>query len=253
VNQAFVNTFFKPGEDPIGAHFGSPGPSPGDARIVGVVEDTVYTDVRMKHHPMIFVPILQRAASDKRPIDKVGALYAGTIVLETSRPMDDLQAIARKTLAGINPNLTMLKFQTFDEQIADRFTQERMISRLMTLFGGLALLLAAVGLYGVTSYNVARRSSEIGIRMALGAARGGVIAMIMRGAMMQTVLGLAMGIPVAFFCVRFVQSQLYEITSADARVVAGAVVTLVAAACIAAMVPARRAASIDPVHALRME
>jgi len=88
-------------------------------------------------------------------------------------------------------------------QIADRFTQERMISRLMTLFGGLALLLAAVGLYGVTSYNVARRSSEIGIRMALGAARGGVIAMIMRGAMIQTVLGLAMGIPVAVVCVRF--------------------------------------------------
>jgi ABC-type antimicrobial peptide transport system permease subunit len=100
---------------------------------------------------------------------------------------------------------------------------------------------------------VARRSSEIGIRMALGAARGGVIAMIMRGAMIQTVLGLAMGIPVAVFCVRFVQSQLYEITSADASVVAGAAVTLVAAACIAAMVPARRAASIDPVHALRME
>ena len=253
VNQAFANIFFKPGENPIGAHFGSPGSSSADAMIVGVVEDTVYTDVRMKNHPMIFVPILQRAASDKRPIDKMGALYAGTIVLETSRPMDEIQAIARKTLAGINPNLTMVKFQTFDEQIADRFTQERMISRLMTLFGGLALLLAAVGLYGVTSYNVARRSSEIGIRMALGAARRGVIAMIMRGAMMQTVLGLAVGIPVAFFCVRFVQSQLYEITSADARVVVGAVVTLVVAACIAAMVPARRAASIDPAHALRME
>jgi macrolide transport system ATP-binding/permease protein len=253
VNQAFLNTFFKPGENPIGAHFGSPGPSSGAAMIVGVVEDTVYTDVRMKNHPMTFVPILQRPASDKRPIDKVGALYAGTIVLETSRPMDETQAIARKTLAGINPNLTMVKFQTFDEQIADRFTQERMISRLMTLFGGLALLLAAVGLYGVTSYNVARRSSEIGIRMALGAARGEVIAMIMRGAMIQTVLGLAMGIPVAFFCVRFVQSQLYEITSADARVIVGAIVTLVAAACMAAIVPARRAASIDPVQALRME
>jgi macrolide transport system ATP-binding/permease protein len=167
--------------------------------------------------------------------------------------MDDIQAIARKTLAGINPNLTVVKFQTFDEQIAGRFTQERMLSRLMTLFGGLALLLAAVGLYGVTSYNVARRSSEIGIRMALGAARGEVIAMIMRGAMMQAVLGLAVGVPVALFCVRFVQSQLYEITSADARVLAGAIITLVAAACIAAMVPARRAASIDPVHALRME
>jgi ABC-type antimicrobial peptide transport system permease subunit len=207
----------------------------------------------MKNHPMTFVPILQRAASDKRPIDKVGALYAGAIVLETSRSMEDIQAIARKTIAGINPNLTVVKFQTLDEQIADRFTWERMISRLMTLFGALALLLAALGLYGVTSYTVARRTSEIGIRMALGSERSGVIAMIMRGAMIQTVLGLAIGLPVAFFCVRFVKSQLYEITTADASVLTSAIVTLVAAACIAAIIPARRAASIDPVQALRME
>jgi macrolide transport system ATP-binding/permease protein len=254
VNQAFVKIFFKPGENPIGAHFGSPGPiSPGDVTIVGVVEDTVYTDVRIKNHAMSFVPILQRGASDKRPIDKVGALYAGTMVLETSRAMDDMQSIARRTLAQINPNLTLLKFQTFDQQIADQFTQERMLSRLMTLFGALALLLAAVGLYGVTSYTVARRTSEIGIRMALGSERGVVIAMIMRGAMIQTVLGLAIGLPVALFCVRFVKSQLYEITSADASVLTSAIVTLVAAACIAAIVPARRAASIDPVQALRME
>jgi macrolide transport system ATP-binding/permease protein len=249
VNQAFVRTFFKPGENPIGAHLGSS----GDAEIVGVVEDTVYTNVRMKNHPMTFVPILQRAASDKRPIDKVGALYAGTIVLQTSRPMDDMQSIARKTLAGINPNLTVVKFQTFDEQIADRFTQERMISRLMTLFGVLALLLAAVGLYGLTSYNVARRRSEIGIRMALGAARGGVIAIVMRDAMMHTLLGFAIGLPVTLVCVRFVKSQLYEITNANASVMLGAIAALVATACIAAVVPARRAASIDPVQALRME
>jgi predicted permease len=249
VNQAFVKTFFKPGENPIGARLGLS----GDAEIVGVVEDTVYRDVRMKDHPMTFVPILQRAASDKRPIDKVGALYAGTIVLRTSRPMDEMQSIVRKTLAGINPNLTVVKFQTFDEQIADRFTQERMISRLMTLFGGLALLLAAVGLYGVTSYNVARRSSEIGIRMALGAARRGVIAMIMRGAMTQTLLGLVIGLPVALLSVRFVKSQLYEITNADANVTMAAIAILTVAACIAAIIPARRAASIDPVQALRME
>jgi predicted permease len=254
VNQAFVKTFFKPGANPIGAHFGSPGPiSSGDAVIVGVVEDTAYTDVRIKNHAMMFVPLLQRGASDKRPIDKVGAFYAGTIVLETSRPMDDLESITRKTLAGINPNLTVVKFQTFDQQIADQFTQERMISRLMTLFGGLALLLAAVGLYGVTSYNVARRSSEIGIRMALGAERGGVIAMIMRGAMIQAMLGIAFGVPMALLSVRFVQSQLYEITYVNSAVMTGAIVTLAAAACIAAIVPARRAASIDPVQALRME
>jgi ABC-type antimicrobial peptide transport system permease subunit len=164
-----------------------------------------------------------------------------------------METIARKTLAEINPDLTVVKFQTFDQQIADQFTQERMISRLMSLFGGLALLLATVGLYGVTSYTVARRTSEIGIRMALGSERGGVIAMIMRGAMLQVVLGLAIGIPLALFCVRFVKSQLYEITSADANVMTNALAMLVIAACIAAFVPARRAASIDPVQALRAE
>jgi hypothetical protein len=96
--------------------------------------------------------------------------------------MNDMEAIARKTLAAINPNLTVVKFQTFDQQIADRFTQERMISRLMTLFGGLALLLASIGLYGVTAYTVARRTSEIGIRMALGAKRGSVVSMVLRAA-----------------------------------------------------------------------
>jgi ABC-type antimicrobial peptide transport system permease subunit len=121
------------------------------------------------------------------------------------------------------------------------------------LFGALALMLATVGLYGVTSYTVAQRTSEIGIRMALGAERGGVIAMIMRGAMIQALVGLGIGMPVALLCVRFVKSQLYEITYVDANVMLGAIVTLAIAASIAAIVPALRAASINPVQALRME
>jgi macrolide transport system ATP-binding/permease protein len=251
VNQSFVKEFFK-GKNPIGRRVGS-GSSPTDFEIVGVVEDTAYTDVRWKDHSMFFVPIMQRYASDKDPIEKDMSLYAGAIVLDTARPMSDMEVITRKTLAGINQNLTVVKFQTFDEQIADRFVEERMISRLTTLFGGLALLLAAIGLYGVTAYAVVRRTPEIGIRMALGAERGGVIAMIMRGAMVQTLLGLAIGIPVAMLCVRFVKTQLYEITSADHTVMTGAIVTLAVAACIAAVIPARRAASIDPVQALRVE
>jgi macrolide transport system ATP-binding/permease protein len=251
VNQSFVKEFFKD-KNPIGRRVGSES-SPGDFEIVGVVEDTTYTDVRWKDHSMFFVPIMQRYPSDKDPIEKDTSLYAGAIVVETARPMSDMEVIARKTLAGINQNLTVVKFQTFDEQIADRFTEERMISRLTTLFGALALLLAAIGLYGVTAYAVVRRTPEIGIRMALGAERGGVIAMIMRGAMLQTLLGLAIGIPVAMLCVRFVKTQLYEITSADHTVMTGSIVTLAVAACIAAVIPARRAASIDPVKALRVE
>jgi macrolide transport system ATP-binding/permease protein len=147
----------------------------------------------------------------------------------------------------------VVKFQTFTEQIGDRFSEEKMIARLTMLFGGLALLLATIGLYGVTAYTVAGRTSEIGIRMALGAKRGGVVAMIMRGATIQTVLGLAIGVPVALMCVRFVKTQLYEITNADATVMAGAILTLAVAAGIAGLIPARRAASIDPAKALRME
>lgn len=252
VNKSFVKKFFGT-RNPLGSHFGVPD-SPGDYEIVGVVEDTTYTSARWEDHMMYFVPMMQRPASAaKDPIEDDMDLYAGAIVIQTDRRMDDMETLTRRTLAGINPNLTMVKFQTFDAQIADRFTEERMLARLTTLFGGLALLLAAIGLYGVTAYTVARRTSEIGIRMALGADRSSVVAMILRGAIAQTAIGLAVGIPVVLLCIRFVKAQLYQITSVNPAVLAGAVVTLAVAACVAGLVPARRAASIDPVEALRTE
>ena len=180
-------------------------------------------------------------------------MYAGAIVLKTSRPVPEMEELARKTLAGINPNLSVVRFQTFTAQIAEQFGQDRMLSRLTMLFGGLALLLATLGLYGVTAYGVARRTAEIGIRMALGAERGSVTAMVMRGAMLQAVSGLALGVPTAILCVRYVESQLYEIKGIDAGVLASAVLTLMAAAGLAGLIPARRAASIEPAQALRTE
>jgi predicted permease len=252
VNRQFVKKFFH-GANPIGQHFGNGPESAGDYQIVGVAEDTTYVTVRWKDHAMYFLAPLQRPASDKEPIEKDMSLYAGAIVVETAAPMRDMESLARRTLAGINPNLTVVKFQTFDAQIADRFNDDRMITRLTVMFGGLALLLAAVGLYGVTAYTVALRTNEIGIRMALGAERGSVVAMVMRGAAMQAGIGLAIGIPVALVCVRFVKAQLYETTNADASVMAGAILTLAVAACIAGLIPARRAASIDPMRALRVE
>ena len=254
VNRAFVKDFFKDGSNPIGRRIGSPGPqASGDFEIVGVVEDTAYASVRWKDHRMYFIPMMQRFASNKDPIEDDTSLYAGAMVIETERPMDDMEKLARTTLGSINPNLTIVKFQTFDQQIAERFTEERMIARLTMLFGALALLLATIGLYGVTAYAVERRTPEIGIRMALGAERDSVVAMVLRGAMIQTALGLAIGIPVALLSVRFVKAQLYEITNADGSVLLGAIVTLAVAACIAGIIPARRAASIDPVLALRSE
>ena len=159
----------------------------------------------------------------------------------------------RDTLAGINPNLTVVQFQTFNEQIADRFTEERMISRLTTLFGALALLLAIIGL--VWRDRLFRRAADSGDWHPHGAGRGARRCDCDGDAWRDdsAALGLAIGIPVALLCVRFVKSQLYEITSADFNVMAGAIVTLALAAFIAGIIPARRAASINPVRALRMD
>ncbi|HKF26272.1 MAG TPA: ABC transporter permease, partial [Candidatus Acidoferrum sp.] len=253
VNETFVKDFL-PNENPIGRRFGAPGPeSPADFEIVGVVEDTVYTSVRWKDHRMYFLAMPQRAPSAKRPIEQDSSLYAGAVVLETEAPINNLEEIARKTLAGINSNLAVVKFQTFDQQIADRFHDDKVIAQLTALFGGLALLLAAIGLYGVTAYTVARRTSEIGIRMALGARRAGVIGLVMRGAMSQTAVGLAIGIPAAMLCVRFLRSQLYEIQGVNAAVMATAILFLVAASLLAGMIPARGAASTEPAQTLRAE
>jgi len=253
VNEAFVKKLFKPGENPIGHRFGTGPNSTEDYEIVGVVEDTAYTSARWKDHMMYFVPMMQRPVSAKAPIEKDEMMYAGAIVLKTERPMNDMESLAWRTLSSINPNLSVVKFQTFAAQIADRFTEERMLARLTMLFGGLALLLATIGLYGVTAYTVARRTSEIGIRMALGAERSKVTAMVMRGAMIQAALGLAIGIPVALLSVRLVETQLYEIRGVDARVLATAILTLAVAAAVAGFIPARRAASTDPALALRTE
>jgi predicted permease len=259
VNQEFVKQFFGK-RNPIGHRFGNSGPGAagkdGAHEIVGVVEDTTYTSVYWKNHAMYFLPLTQRAGSPNDPddpLDKDQSMYAGAIVIQTSRPIAGFEKTVGDTLASINPNLTIVKFQTFQQQIDDRFVEERLIARLTSLFGLLALLLAAIGLYGVTAYTVVRRTPEIGIRMALGAARSRVIAMVMRGAMLQALIGLAIGVPIAIFCVRYVKSQLFEITSVNVPVMAISIGVLALAAAIAGIIPARRAASIDPVKALRIE
>jgi len=252
VNQEFVKQFFG-ARNPIGHRFGFPDPGKDGAyEIVGVVEDTTYTSVYWKSHAMYFVPLTQRPANSDNPVEKDLSMYAGAIVVQTERPVNNMEKLALGTLASINPNLTIVKFQTFQQQIDARFTEERLVARLTSLFGALALLLAALGLYGVTAYTVVRRTPEIGIRMALGAERNRVIAMVMRGTMLQALLGLLIGAPVAMFCVRYVKSQLYEISSVNFSVMVAASATLAVSAAIAGIIPARRAASINPVEALRV-
>ena len=259
VNQEFVKQFFG-NRNPIGHRFGFSGPGAagmdGAHEIVGVVADTTYTSIYWKNHAMYFLPLTQRAGSandPNSPLEQDQSMYAGALVIQTSHPIPGFEKIVGDTLASINPNLTIVKFRTFQQQINDRFIEERLIARLTSLFGLLALLLAAIGLYGVTAYTVVRRTPEIGVRMALGAARSRVIGTVMRGAILQAVAGLAIGIPVAIFCVRYVKSQLYEITSVNVPVMTIAIGVLVLAAAISSIIPARRAASIDPVRALRIE
>jgi macrolide transport system ATP-binding/permease protein len=252
VNQTFVKKFFTKNEDPIGAHFGLDGAkSAGEIEIVGVVSDVKYVDPREPVRPMYFRPFLQHAPlSDNAD---VRSLFAGAIMLQMKGPSEGLEAQVRRTLASINPNLTVIDFRTFDTQIEGQFGQERLIARLTLMFGVLALVLASVGLYGVTAYTVARRTSEIGIRMALGAGRGNVVSMVLREAMLQAGVGLAIGLPVALLCVRFLKTQLYGTGGQDPVVFAGAFVVVVVSACVAGLIPARRAASTDPVKALRTE
>jgi hypothetical protein len=254
VNQAFVKKLFNPGDNPIGRRFGTRGANSGsDFEIVGVVQDTVYSNVRWKEHLMYFVPLAQRPPSTREPIEQDEQMYAGAIVLKTAQPINDMEALSRQTLSAINPNLTVARFQTFDEQIFNMFNYERMIARLTTLFGLVALLLATVGLYGVTAFVVARRTNEIGIRIAIGAKRSNVIAMVMRDAMVQVASGLAIGIPAAFFCKRFVETQLYEMQGLNLGILAVAALIMLLATSLAAFLPARRASSIEPTAALRIE
>ena len=256
VNQAFVKKFF-PGVDPIGRSFGTYMRKYANAiQIVGVVADAKYVDPREDAHPMYFRPLMQEMAAVTEPnwiMAQTRAQYIDSIVLHFIMPPQDLDALARHILSDINPNLTVLDLRSFDAQVAGNFGQDRLVVRLATLFGLLALALAAVGMYGILSYQVARRTSEIGLRMALGADRAAVIRMVLHEAFLQIAVGLAIGIPASLAAAHFVASQLYGVRSYDPASLLAAIAALSVSAALASFLPARRAASIEPITALRAE
>ena len=255
VNQTFVKKFF-PKEDPIGRHFGIFDSKYSSAfEIVGIVADAKYTNPRDEVRPMYFRPLTQQMrVTERNPIMAEGrSLYINSVTLRFDRPPQNVDAMVRRTLADIDPNLTVIDLHSLDYQVSDNFNQERLIARLTMLFGVLALVLASVGLYGITSYAVARRTSEIGLRMALGADRNNVVRLVLRGAFVQVGLGLALGIPIALAGGRYMADQLFGVRSYDPLSIAIAVVVLSAAAALAGFIPARRAASIEPMQALRTE
>ncbi len=254
VNQAFVRRFF-PGRSVIGEHFGPDPGLPGEFTIVGVADDTKYGTPSNPTAPMYFTPITQTTTfPDPRGVmGESTKHYAGNLIFRYRGDESIAAASVRRALQQINPDIPILKMQSYADQLSTNFTQQELVVRLTTLFGLLALVLASIGLYGVTAYAVARRTSEIGIRMALGASRGGVLAMIVRTALGQALLGLVLGLPLCFLAAKLVASTLYQTSGFQPAVLAVVAGLLLLSALIAALVPARRAASIDPLRALRTE
>jgi predicted permease len=257
VDQTFANRFFF-GQDPIGRHFGfdQPGHS-GDFEIVGVVRDTQYREAtdREKQNPMFFLPYFQAVNYNEPRFQAMQSHsnYVNMIEIQFAGSQAEIGPQVRRVLADIDPNLSILEMHSFGEQVVRVFNQERLIARLTELFSLLALALASIGLYGVTAYNIARRTSEIGIRMALGADRGDVVKMVLRGAFWQIGVGLIIGVPLVVIAGRLMASKLYGVGAFNPLVLAAAILALGLCAFIAGLVPARRAASIEPVKALRIE
>jgi predicted permease len=255
VNEKFVKKFF-PKEDPIGHHFGVfQQKYSGTIEIVGVVADAKYTNPRDEVRPMYFRPLTQqlKVETPNELMAEGRSLFINSITLRFNTPPQNVDTLVRRTLADIDPNLTIEDLHSLDYQVSGNFDQERLIARLTMLFGALALILAAVGLYGITSYAVARRTSEIGLRMALGADRNNVVRLVLRGAFTQVGLGLAIGIPIALIGGHYMADQLFGVRPWDPVSMAIAIVVLSAAAALAGFIPARRAASIEPMEALRIE
>ena len=251
VNQAFAHKAF-PNEEPIGKHFSlERGLHSGDFEIVGVVEDAKYQNARRPAYPTFFLPFLQGAKGE--PPFMVKSHYAGDIELRVAGTPENLVAAVSRTLADIDPNFTVIDTVSLTEQVSRDFSQDRLIARLTELFGSLALILACVGLYGVTAYSVVRRTHEFGIRMALGASRGNVLALVLRGALLQLAAGLAVGVPVALAGGRLLANQLFGLKSYDPLVLGAAVFVLASCTLVAGLVPARRATEVDPMVALRYE
>jgi predicted permease len=258
VNEAFARRFFKSDEDPIDQHFGLNLPENVNSfRIVGVVGDAKFAGFQLDRpaRPMFFVPLAQtveyKSAAMRRV--EVQSHFVRGLLLVTSTPPGLLEPQVKRALSEADPELTVASVRTLRQQIERSFDQQRAVATLAGLFGIVALVLAAIGLYGVTAYSVARRTNEIGIRMALGADRGKVIGIVLSGAFRRVIAGLVLGLPLAVGAGYLLSAQLYGVSFWDPAALAFAAGSLALAAFIASIVPAARAAGIAPMTALRTD
>jgi predicted permease len=240
INETAARTFF-PNQDPIGKRFTTTPGGKDYIEVVGVARDAKYSNVRESAPPTMYDTFMQspRATS--------------VLTLRTEGLPSAVAAAVRQTIHDAAPNVPIVSMTTQMDTIERRFSQEKLFAQAYALFGGIALLLASVGLFGLMSYNVAGRTPELGIRMALGAARSRVLGMVMRESMLLVTLGVATGVVVALAAGRFVSSLVYGLSATDAATIVIAVAVLACVSAVAAYLPARRASRIDPATALRSE
>ena len=240
INDAAARKYF-PGENPIGRRFGSSIEDSGQQEIVGVLRDVKYNSVRDTAPPTMYVPFRQART--------------GGMMVEVRTAGDPASTMGgiRDAVRRIDPNLPLMDMSTQMEQIERRFLQEKVFAQAYALFGGLAVLLAAIGLFGLMSYSVARRTNEIGIRMALGARRQDVLRLVMSESMMLVVTGVAIGLAIALAASRLVATLLFGLAATDILSIAVAVIVMLVVSSIAGYLPARRASRVDPMVALHCE
>ena len=240
LNSAAVRKYF-PDENPIGRRIGGSPEENATMEIVGIVRDVKYNSVRDEVPPTMYVPYRQTSG--------------GGVMLEVRTAGDPVSAMGgiREAVRRIDPNLPIMDMSTQMEQIERRFLQEKLFAQANAFFGGLAVLLAAVGLFGLMSYSVARRTNEIGIRMALGARSQDVLTLVMRESMTLVIVGIVIGLAVALGASRLVKTLLFGLAPTDVFSLMTAILVMIAVSAFAGYLPARRASRVDPMVALHQE
>jgi predicted permease len=240
INEAAARKYF-PNENPIGQRFGSSRETAGQLEIVGVARDVKYNSVRDEAPPTMFVPYRQARL--------------GSAVFEVRTAGNPTAVVngIREAVRGLDPDLPLMDVSTQIEQVERRFSQEKLFAQAYTLFGALALTVASIGLFGLMSYNVSRRTNEIGIRMALGARREDVLRLVMREAMVLVAIGVAVGLAIAASASQFVATLLFGLAARDVTTMAMAMGVMAVVSAVAGYLPARRASRVDPMVALRYE
>ncbi|HEV2690539.1 MAG TPA: ABC transporter permease [Bryobacteraceae bacterium] len=242
INETMARDFFA-GQNPVGRRFGMGGDEENAIEIVGVVQDSKYFSLRDKNVRMVYLPYRQDTAH----------LIMMCLAVRASGDQPGFTGRIRDEIRGIDPALVIPRIDTVEQQVDATLVEERLVAVLSGFFGVLAVMLACLGLYGVMAYTAARRTNEIGIRMALGATRSEVLTMVLKESLLLVALGIAIGVPATLAATRLVSSLLFGIRASDPLTIAGGAALMIAVAALAGFLPARRAARVDPMIALRYE